>query len=233
MAKRLFALSLSLLMLISVFAGCTPNTVDPTDPTKNTHKSDPTTVAPTTEPKVELKRDPIDITIVSANCAAIEKNNFIVQKVKELFNVNLEMKLIDTAETSQVQLMLNTGEMADCGWLIDFDPAELYIDEITRSIPDEMIRTYAPDYAALLDSDPLGWYYYKAARFSTMEVSSQWHRTGMFSRRARIRASRIRLALSTLLPSSDRAMAPACCSASASVSSSPRSPLERAATGKI
>ena len=161
MAKRLFALSLSLLMLISVFAGCTPNTVDPTDPTKNTHKSDPTTVAPTTEPKVELKRDPIDITIVSANCAAIEKNNFIVQKVKELFNVNLEMKLIDTAETSQVQLMLNTGEMADCGWLIDFDPAELYIDEITRSIPDEMIRTYAPDYAALLDSDPLGWYYYK------------------------------------------------------------------------
>ncbi len=69
------------------------------------------------------------------------------------------------------------------------------------------------------------------ARPATMEVSSQWHRMGMSSRLAKIKASRIRLALSTVLPSSDRAMAPAAFSASASVGSSPCKPLDSAAMG--
>jgi len=168
MAKRLFALALSLLMLISVFAGCTPNPANPTDPTK---KTDPqptgnpgtTTVAPTTTvPEVEFKRDPIDITIVGGYCSSIEQNNFIVQKVKELFNINLEMKMIDLSDKTQVQMMLNSGEMPDCGWILGFEPSDMYYDEITRAIPDEMIRAYAPDYAARLDSEPVGWHYYKA-----------------------------------------------------------------------
>ena len=69
------------------------------------------------------------------------------------------------------------------------------------------------------------------ARPSTIEVSSQWHSTGISRRRARISTSRIRLALSTLQPSSDRAMAPAFFRASASVGSSPRSPMDTAPMG--
>ncbi len=69
------------------------------------------------------------------------------------------------------------------------------------------------------------------ARLATMEVSSQWHRTGSSSRLAWMRASRIRLALSTLHPSSDRAMAPAFFRASASVSSPPCSPTDTAPMG--
>ena len=69
------------------------------------------------------------------------------------------------------------------------------------------------------------------ARPSTMEVSSQWQRTGSSCRLALIMASRIRLALSTLQPSSERATAPAFFSASASVGSSPLSPTDTAAMG--
>ena len=43
----------------------------------------------------------------------------------------------------------------------------------------------------------------------TIDVSSQWHSTGISSCLARMSTSRIRLALSTLFPSSDRATAPA------------------------
>ena len=69
------------------------------------------------------------------------------------------------------------------------------------------------------------------ARPATIEVSSQWQRMGISSRLAMMRASRIRFALSTLQPSSDRAMAPAAFSASASVSSWPLSPFDTAAMG--
>ena len=69
------------------------------------------------------------------------------------------------------------------------------------------------------------------ARFPAMDVSSQWDRMGIFSRLARMSASRIRSALSTLQPSSDKATAPACFSSSASVSSMPFISRDTAPTG--
>ena len=70
------------------------------------------------------------------------------------------------------------------------------------------------------------------ARPADMVNSSQWHRMGSSSLRARIRASRMRPALTMPRLSSDRATAPAFFRASLSVSSSPSRPRVTVPTGR-
>lgn len=103
---------------------------------------------------------PMEITYVSWHCGEIEEGNLLEKTLEEKFNVEIKCSRIDLANSEQVNLMLSSGEMPECGWQIG-DPYTLYAEqEMTRLIPKDMIKTYAPKYTAFLDEDPIGWNYY-------------------------------------------------------------------------
>ena len=100
--------------------------------------------------------EPMEITFVSWNCGEIVEDNWAEQKIEEALNIELHTKVVDLSQTQQRDLMLASGEFPDCGWVLR-EPRELVEQGVLRTIPREMIEKYAPNYAALMDSDPQGW----------------------------------------------------------------------------
>lgn len=108
-----------------------------------------------------LKEDPLsksyNISWISNNCGQIEEGNIAQKMIEEKLNIKLTTKKVDILQQQQVDLMLASGEMPDCGWIISKAPADLYDQGLTRSIPKKMIEKYAPSYTKLLNENPLGW----------------------------------------------------------------------------
>lgn len=76
--------------------------------------------------------------------------------LEEKFNVEIESNGIYVNDSERVEVMLATGEFPDVGPL-GGDAISLYQEGITRPIPKEMIRRYAPEYTKIMDQYPLGW----------------------------------------------------------------------------
>ena len=99
--------------------------------------------------------DPWELTYIGWACGEIEDENFCELLLEEKFNVEIKVTRVDLANGEQRNLMLASGEMPECGWAIDSAP-KLYTQQaLTRLIPEEMIRQYAPMYAAYLDEQPI------------------------------------------------------------------------------
>lgn len=103
----------------------------------------------------------MEISYVSWNCGEIVDDNWAETLLQERFNVEIKTTRVDLSNSTQVSLMLASGEMPECGWQMG-TPSTLYDQGLTRTIPEAMIREYAPNYAALLDANPIGWKYFTA-----------------------------------------------------------------------
>lgn len=103
----------------------------------------------------------MELSYVSWYCGEIVDDNWAEKLLQDRFNVEIKTSRVDLSNTTQVSLMLASGEMPECGWQMGTPPT-LYDQGLTRTIPEDMIRTYAPNYAALLDANPLGWRYFAA-----------------------------------------------------------------------
>ncbi|NSW89371.1 MAG: hypothetical protein HPY74_01595 [Firmicutes bacterium] len=97
-----------------------------------------------------------EISWVSWACGDIEQDNWAAKKLEEKLNIKLVTKKVDLAQSQQVDLMLASGEMPDCGW-IGRSPEKMDEQGLIRTIPKDLITRYAPNYVRLLDSDPIGW----------------------------------------------------------------------------
>lgn len=129
--KRFFALLISLLLMVS----CTP--------------------ALAAEEELPF----MEISFVSWNCGEIEDGNYLEKILEEKFNVEIKVSRIDLSNSEQVNLMLAAGEMPEFGWGLGGD--ELYKEQgLTRLISKEMIETYAPNYTAYINEQPIGWNYH-------------------------------------------------------------------------
>ena len=108
----------------------------------------------------DLFAEPWTLSWVGWNCGEIVEGNWAEKQLEEKFNVEITVSRIDLSNAEQKNLMLASGEMPEAGWQMGSD--ELYLTQgITRLIPEEMIRKYAPNYAAMLDENPIGWQYHK------------------------------------------------------------------------
>lgn len=85
-----------------------------------------------------------------------KETNKVQQMLEKKFNVKLINPQFDNINSEQVNLMLASGELPDVT-LLRHDPFKLHGDQLTRTIPRELIETYAPNYAAMLSSNPVGW----------------------------------------------------------------------------
>lgn len=103
-------------------------------------------------------QQPMEISYVSLYCGEIVEDNWAESYVQDALGIELKTKKIDLSQSQQMDLMLASNEMPDCGWIIKNPetPKELYDQGVTRTIPWDMIQQYAPNYAALLEEDPVG-----------------------------------------------------------------------------
>lgn len=89
----------------------------------------------------------------------IEDDNWVQQRLEEMFNVKIENTKINTWNADEVSLAVASGDVPDtfsftAGSLTSL---ELYEGGITRTIPREMIEEYAPLYSQMLEENPPGW----------------------------------------------------------------------------
>ena len=84
--------------------------------------------------------------------------NMIQQVLEERFNVKITSYCVQSySETEKVQLMLAAGDIPDVMWLKRLDQLKVYEDGVCRSIPQSMIRKYAPEYTRRMDKYGIGW----------------------------------------------------------------------------
>lgn len=83
--------------------------------------------------------------------------NKVQLMIEKKFNVKLINPTFDNSNGEQISLVLASGELPDIAWLPGANVYQMYDDQLTRTIPREMIETYAPHYAAMLSGSPVGW----------------------------------------------------------------------------
>ncbi len=71
--------------------------------------------------------------------------------------IDIEVKILPHTDKEAYALALTTGDFADFIWAETWSPQMMKDNETIRSIPVEMFREYAPDYAALYDEYPEMW----------------------------------------------------------------------------
>ncbi|NJD04687.1 MAG: hypothetical protein FIA99_19280 [Ruminiclostridium sp.] len=146
------------IMLISGIAACGTKTG-----TNSQQSSQSQTAAETSE---STNAEKIEISIaLGGRPAAVDPDTWAEKKVEEKLNIDIVVNPVDITNSDQVNLMMASGEMPDAGWFLQ-SSKKLYSDGLTRTIKKDMIVKNAPDYAALLDKNPLGW---KISRLGTTD----------------------------------------------------------------
>lgn len=82
----------------------------------------------------------------------------VIAKMQEKLNITIKGVSADNAD--QINLMMASGEYPDWGWSAPALTA--YQNGVTRSIPRDMVKKYAPSLAALYDKYSFGWDTWKA-----------------------------------------------------------------------
>lgn len=85
----------------------------------------------------------------------IVEGNYCEKLIEDALNIELETKKVNHTKKEQVDLMLASGDMPDCGWFT-YDPKYMYHEqELTRTIPVPMIQKYAPSYIKTYEKFPI------------------------------------------------------------------------------
>jgi putative aldouronate transport system substrate-binding protein len=89
------------------------------------------------------------------------EKSWFIQQLEDRFSVDIRLNGIDSNDGDKVTAMLAAGEFPDCGnpWV---DPYQGYGQGLSRAIPEEMVRFYAPNYSRVMERDyPIGWLMYR------------------------------------------------------------------------
>ena len=140
--RRILTLTLSLVLLLGLFAGCAKKTAAPvTEPAKETVKTDTATEEKETEaPKAE----PIEVSVAiwGVEDALTDPNDPILQKIQEVAGVKIVPQNVTWDDAEQkIQLWATNGQLPDI-FAGDFVGKAFYgkwIDEhVIRALPDDL-----------------------------------------------------------------------------------------------
>ena len=147
------ALLVMLLTCSMLLTGCTEPATDSTESaTDKTEQTSETTSEATEEP---VEEEPIEISYWSFWCANADDGNYCESIIEDELNIDIKTIMISQNEIEQLTLLLASGEMPDCGWFNnDFDYM-YYTNELTRTIPKDLIEQYAPGFANMFDEYPI------------------------------------------------------------------------------
>jgi len=104
---------------------------------------------------------------------------WLTQEVEKRFNVSIKWNGLHQDDTpEQVDVMIASGETPDV-FYIHKDFMMLYRNGLTRSIPEDLVVKYAPNYTKTFKADdPLGWLMFRnpdnKSTFLTLLASRKW-----------------------------------------------------------
>lgn len=147
--KSIIAFMCALLILISVFAGCT---------SKNNEESDSTVVSTSDVTKEETKLPPVEIQWLGYNTyAQPDENSPYVKMAEEKFNVDFKFWFIDdTKWNDQLNVKFAAGEMPDIIKIRGGLPTvKRWVDNgILAPIEKKMVKELAPSYYEIIENHP-------------------------------------------------------------------------------
>lgn len=132
MSKKILSLVLALVMSVSLLAGCggTSNPAEVTADGKTT------------------------ITYTGYWCESdYEPDNYVEKYIEDALGIDIQVVKKETAET--IDTMLAAGEMPDVMWETSKTVDWMYEQELTRTIPRELVEQYAPSFIKLYDEYPI------------------------------------------------------------------------------
>lgn len=133
MTKKTLSLVLALAMCLSLFAGCGGN---------------PSSTGETTGDGKTV------ITYTGYWCEAdYEHDGYVENYIEDALGIELQVIKKETAET--IDTMLAAGEMPDVMWDTSKTVDWMYDQELTRTIPRELVEQYAPSFIKLYDEYPI------------------------------------------------------------------------------
>jgi len=85
-----------------------------------------------------------------------EETTWMIQEIEKRFNVRIKPIGIDANDTEKVAAMMATGDVPDV--IVQGDWYQMYKDGLTRSIPQEMVKKYMPNFTKRVnESYPTAW----------------------------------------------------------------------------
>ncbi len=159
--KKLLALVLAVLMIVSLFAACDTDKPQPTNPPATQGGNDPKpTDPPATNPPTEDKTiefplaEPLDVSVmmVMGNSSYSYNDNIAWKFLQERANINFQVTEFPSSEAKEkMNLLMNGGEYTDVLFKANKIDLDKYgMDGILIPLED-LIREYCPNLTALLD----------------------------------------------------------------------------------
>ncbi|NSW90850.1 MAG: hypothetical protein HPY74_09320 [Firmicutes bacterium] len=146
--KSLLSFVIAAILILTFFSACSTST-------KTSDKAEEKSAGSKTGTSNVEQPKKIKISYYSYWCGDIVDGNYCEKLIEDALNLEIETKKVNHTKKEQVDLMLASGDMPDCGWF-DYDPKYMYYDqELTRLIPVDMIKKYAPSYIKTYDKFPI------------------------------------------------------------------------------
>lgn len=157
--SRTVALFLCLAMVLSL-AACGKTKENAPSTTEGSTAAE-ATQSPTGNTATNPYSKTLDISWLGFFCAGLPQEFWAKSVIEEKFNVKLTVPDVDSnADMQKVNLMVASGEMPDFFANVNTYVQSWFNEGVTRSIPVDIIRKAAPNYAKVMDENPAGWKLY-------------------------------------------------------------------------
>ena len=161
---KLTALVTTMLLVVSLFAGCVVKESEGTKSLKDDSKSDTTSGSPASTEEKD-KYQPIEgkhyeITCLNMTISPVGENSFMVQKYNEVFNVKLKPLHVEAGKWDELlNIKLSSGDIPDVIPSKSTDRFLRYLHgELLQEVPMEVLKKYAPDVVEAINrDDPKSW----------------------------------------------------------------------------
>lgn len=153
--KKSVLIFLVLILLITSMLGACSKTTTPADKDDKKVEQTDTSQGKKDAEVPQKSEEKITISYYSYWCGDIVDDNYCETLIQDALNIEIKTKKVNHTQKEQVDLMLASGDMPDCGWF-DYDPRYMYYEqELTRLIPVDMIKQYAPSYIETYNKFPI------------------------------------------------------------------------------
>lgn len=152
-AKAIGLVMAVMLVSILALAGCTQTgtpapTTAPAQTSQPTEQATASAAPPTVGP-------PTEISYWGYWCANATDGNYCEKLIEDALNINIKAVNISQNDSDQVNLMLTSGEMPDCGWFGKTIDYMYNTNGLTRTIPKDLVDQNCPGYVDLIGKNPI------------------------------------------------------------------------------
>jgi len=159
MVKRFSSLLLIFAMVLSMSACGKDSGKSAVTNTNTANTANTASASASTTSDVKQFSKTIEFSWIGLNGVEVEDGNIVQKAIEEKFNVKITNKKGNVTEKDQMNLMIAAGEMPDFAYLTPGinPPVDMYNQGVIRTIPQNLIKEYMPNYSKMLDDNPPGW----------------------------------------------------------------------------